>query len=181
MRMRVDLKQRFVMIGILTLTYSSNLNYGAQLQAWALKHYLQNNLHLQVAVLPMEQSKEELYGVYMSRMRYPEGTGLVNAIRRTVSMFKRKVKYNRDTKRYRERRERFLWFFRNFCSEGRESFAPENIEKALSDVSSIVVGSDWVWYLDKRQYDMSPDQLQATKKIYLGFFPKMMKKRRLIS
>lgn len=28
---------------------------------------------------------------------------------------------------------------------------------------------------------MSPDQLQATKKIYLGFFPKMMKKRRLIA
>lgn len=41
-------------IGILTLTYKNNLNYGAALQAWALKTVIEKHTNHSAVVLPME-------------------------------------------------------------------------------------------------------------------------------
>lgn len=49
-------------VGILTLTYSLNLDYGAALQAWALKKAIQKLLPSpsnEVVVLPLDQTPEE--------------------------------------------------------------------------------------------------------------------------
>ena len=169
------------MIGILTLTFSNNLNYGALLQAWALKHFLQKNLKSQIAVLPMEQGTEEIRDNDNVSKRYPVGSGVINAIRRIAFVWSRQLTSIRKAKRNKERREKTKAFFRTFCAEGRQPFVPADIELALHDVSAIVVGSDWVWYLTESQYDNPPDRIPATKKIYLGFLPKMMKKRKLIA
>lgn len=130
-----------MLCGILTLTSYTNDNYGAYLQAWASKVAIERYTHNQATVLPIEQNP-----FLIASHKYPLNSGLINTIRRKISIIKRRNKLLQDKKN--KRIQLFQEFLYEFAvQKGRKSFYCENIKENTEDISCFIIGSDWVWLL----------------------------------
>ena len=155
-------------VGILTLTYKSNLNYGAVIQAWALKKTVEKYFGENVVILPMEP---ELYRTI--RRKYSKRTGLLSCIRKKYALFRKNRKLQKLDEYYRsyDRCHRFQSFLHEFAFNGRDIFYPEQIEREISGIDALIIGSDWVWYIPDSQLNVNPSDLPRERAIYLGFTP----------
>lgn len=125
----------------MTLTSYTNDNYGAYLQAWASKVAIERYTHNQATVLPIEQNP-----FLIASHKYPLNSGLINTIRRKISIIKRRNKLLQDKKN--KRIQLFQEFLYEFAvQKGRKSFYCENIKENTEDISCFIIGSDWVWLL----------------------------------
>lgn len=157
-------------VGILTLTYKKNLNYGAALQAWALKTAVQKYTGNDSVVIPMEPELSRRV-----RHKYSEKKQCVwRGVRKWFANFK--VKKNlfreiRDLERY-ERYQRFRYFLENFAFDGRESFLADDVDSEIDEeINALLIGSDWVWNLPESLLNADPLELPLEKAVYFGFLP----------
>ena len=159
-------------IGILTLCQKSNMNYGAVLQAWALKTVIERIVPGGgIFVLPLEKHpREEAY------KKYKKKSGLINWIRFRFSVLRRMHVYRIGPERINETRfEKFQLFLRKYAFEGRDYFFAKDIEYVVNDIDVIVIGSDWVWYVQDSELNDIPQNLLEIKSVYLGFCPSQLR------
>ena len=72
---------------ILTLTYQANLNYGAALQAWALKTAIEKYTNNRSIVLPLEPEFSR-----RTRIKYKDKTDWISKLRKTYATLRAKYK-----------------------------------------------------------------------------------------
>lgn len=156
-------------VGILTLTYKRNLNYGAALQAWALKTAVEKYTGNDSVVIPMEPEFSRRI-----RKKYSQKKGGFSELRKWFAGFKVKRslrRENRSLERY-ERYQRFQYFLENFAFSGRESFLADDIDSGIDkEFDALLIGSDWVWSLPESLLNVEPLDLPLEKAVYLGFLP----------
>ena len=153
---------------ILTLTHKENLNYGAVLQAWALKTAIEKYTNNKSVVLPMEPELSR-----RTRIKYQNKKDLISKLRKRFATLKAKYKIdarNKNLENY-ERYKHFQHFLKNFVFDGRPPFYSNNIEQEIEGIDTLLVGSDWVWYLPERFLNADPVDLPIEKAVYLGFLP----------
>ena len=165
-------------VGIITLTFRLNLNYGAALQAWALKTTVQKFLHHadEVFVLPLDIAPEE-----DSVKKYKNRKGLINNLRYIYSSFKRRIKYRMAICKTGYRYVCFEKFNRLNSFNRRRRFTPYQIESKTQDVDIFIIGSDCVWYIPEDLLNSQPSALNALQSVYLGFVPNLAKSKKRIS
>lgn len=152
--------------GILTLTHKENLNYGAVLQAWALKTAIEKYTNNSSVVLPMEP--EFLRRI---RIKYQNKNDWFSKLRKNYATLKAKQRIkarNKSLENYK-RYEHFQHFLQNFAFNNRAPFYPDNIEQETKGIDALLIGSDWVWYLPERFLNADPSELPLEKSVYLGF------------
>ena len=157
-------------VGIFTLAFESNLNYGAALQAWALKAAVEKILPPPVTnemcVLPLTYSGSE-----SSELKYCDRTGIINFIRKKISIYKRRRKYRKTLKQASDRYVKFEEFLKKNAFGNRKRFFAKNVIEATCDIDVYVIGSDWVWYLPENKLNADLEQLDDLQSIYLGRYP----------
>lgn len=153
---------------ILTLTYQANLNYGAALQAWALKTAIEKYTNNRSIVLPLEPEFSR-----RTRIKYKDKTDWISKLRKTYATLRAKYKTEVKNRNLRnsERYKHFQHFLKNFAFNGRPSFYPNNIEQEIEGIDTLFIGSDWVWHLPEQFLNADPVELPLEKAIYLGFLP----------
>lgn len=160
-------------VGILTLTYSLNLNYGAALQAWALKKAIQKLLPSpsnEVVVLPLDQTPEE-----KAYIKYGNKKDIFSHLRRFFSCLNRKIRFKQKLNNIGYRYIKFEEFHKLYNFNNRKRFASYKINGETNDIDIFVIGSDWVWYLSDTELNYKPEQIDSLKSIYLGFYPVLTK------
>ena len=167
---------------ILTLAYPSNDNYGAALQAWALKSFLEQN-GVDAAVIWLCRgfaSDFQIKRLSASR-KYPHGQSLSSDLRRTfrlirapVEIVKTRIKDDKKNKKS-ERIRAFESFLRRYCYAGGRPLADTTILKRGINADAVFVGSDWVW----RWWPLSGQikDFENFWKVFFGFFPKREKQK----
>lgn len=124
-------------IGI--LTYHRALNYGALLQAFALKTTLEQN-GAEVSVL--DYRNEVIESLYSLSFKDKKG-------------FKNKLRVLRQSFVERDKREKFENFRSSYLITERRIFNAENIQDANQIFDRFVVGSDQVWNPDGHRNDLN--------------------------
>lgn len=155
-------------IGILTLTHRSNLNYGAALQAWALKIAVEKYTNNKATVIPLEP--EPLYKI---RSKYEGKENWGSKLRKFFATAKLRLKQKNENARLEnyKRYKRFQYFLKNFAFEGKLPFYISDFEREIDGIDTLIIGSDWVWYLPERLLNANPSDLSHEKALYLGFLP----------
>ena len=156
-------------IGILTLAYKANLNFGAAIQAWALKRAVEKHLGGNAVVLPMEPERYRKI-----RMKYKGRSDLLSLICKRMEVFKKNRKLRKLNKFLDscERCNKIQDFLKEFAFNGRHHFYPDHIEQEVKGLDALLIGSDWVWVLPDSQLNCSPSDLHQEKAVYLGFYPR---------
>lgn len=175
-------------VGVLTLTFQSNDNYGAYLQAWALKTAIKKYTKADAVVLPIELNRQERWiekkiqtkiksrkkfkFPLMARLYYL--LSLANAARK-------KCNHGNNTNLREEARIRAFQNFLNlFCSDGRPHFIDYTLKENSRDINTFVIGSDWVWFLPDFMLNADITAIQEHwRSLYLGFFPLAPEQKRI--
>ena len=151
------------------MCYKSNMNYGAVLQAWALKKTIEQKVLFNgdVVVLPLEKNpRDEAYKKYKTKLN------IINWLRFQFSVWRRIRKYQAVFVRAGESRfDKFQLFLSKYAFNGEDYFFAKDIDRIVCDIDVIVIGSDWVWYLPDDDLNKDPESLSGTQSVYLGFLP----------
>lgn len=151
-------------VGILTLTQRGNDNYGAYLQAWALKEVIQRETCLLTCVLALEKP--------LGKWEIVPNT-ILGKIERKIALWNRKRKEIRKKGFYSDltvRFNKFADFLDDFCLEGKGRFCVEEFAEASEHIRCFVIGSDWVWHLSREFLNDSVDELRKKNCLAPYFF-----------
>lgn len=144
-----------------------NDNFGAYLQAFALKWAIEKFTLCESVVLPIE------------RDRFSRKLGGGNDLLNNLSLINKKRKALFVNLRKKRRLELFhRWLLKN-ATEGVDFFPPAKIHDHLIDVDTLVVGSDSVWFLREDELNLAPDQLSQLRRIFFGWLPANRELRRV--
>lgn len=183
---------------VFSLSFASNNNYGATLQAWALKEYLSSKgCDVYVSMLdPMDDKKHLFLKMKKeSEKKYKNKKGVKFYFKRSY----RKIKFIYDFSRRvafkklaygslrsvpKVRYDKFKDFLSRFCDcqdykRSNKTRSVANIVSGKCNDDLIVVGSDWVWNLNAAgfvDYDFKDKFINAKEifqnyAVYFGFFP----------
>lgn len=159
-------------VGILTLTYDND-NFGAHLQAWALKYaILKLNSSIISGVIPLIDHPN--YHIRVLE-KYPKDISFLIDIRRNISLFARAIKFNlvKIKKFFSIRHFKFKKFFTNTVSFHVEPVYAKNFSGTSFDIDVFVIGSDWVWFIPDKYLNAAPFTPGLEyKSVLLGFFSK---------
>lgn len=159
-------------VGILTLTYDND-NFGAHLQAWALKHaILKLNPSIISGVIPLIDHPN--YHIRVLE-KYPKNVSLLLDIRRVISLLARATKYNfvKTKKFFSIRHFKFKKFLTNTLLNHLSPIYAADFARTSLDIDIFVIGSDWVWFISDKNLNSAPFSPGLEyKSILLGFFPK---------
>lgn len=130
----------------------------------------------EVCVLPLTYSGSESAG-----RKYCDRTGIINFIRKKISICNHRRKYRKTLKRAKERYIKFEEFLSKNAFENRKRFFVKNVTEATSDIDVYIVGSDWVWYLPENKLNVDLTQLDDFQSIYLGRYPALRDNQKRIA
>lgn len=122
-------------IGI--LTFQNAHNYGAQLQAYALKKYLRNN-NYEVEIINYVNSSIE--NNYLYKMQNNIKVGGINSAKK---WFEKQMQITFDKKEYHKRWLKFDAFIKEYITNDEKIFKKEEIDFCKYDY--IICGSDQIW------------------------------------
>lgn len=151
-------------VAILTLTFPGNDNAGAYIQAWALKRAIELYANSEASVVPLD-SLPASYKPYKNKLR-----AILSCLNRKRKDFCLRLKKRIRLKKFRE------WLFTHASNE-RDWIPATLIVQHLSAYNTVVIGSDWVWYLPDILLDENPKNLNHLQQIFLGYHPEDLNAR----
>lgn len=136
-----------------------NDNYGAYLQAFALKNAIEKFTPHRAEVLPIERD--------LKSRKMNGGVGFVNFF----SSLNKKRKLLIGGLKKITRLRKFRSWLKAFATNGESFFRPAAIEDKLRKFDVLVVGSDSVWFLREDEINQPPERLSELRQIFFGWLP----------
>lgn len=167
---------KVVKVAILTLCFARDGNYGATLQAYALKTYIEQQGH-QAHIVSFKDSDSKTWIITRyksSTRRFKNKRGILIRLKRVH----RAIKAVTDSfkhfymKKHTRRYHAFDSFIQKYCCEGEPALSINEIKQGKLSDDLIIVGSDWVWSLNWKNRDyIATDLSEQIQGLFFGLFP----------